>query len=117
VKNIILIFRQEIMSYTGLYKGGIVININRIKKKTMFVVTSRKGEDIESLIKRFRKKYSKSGLSRELYQRMFYEKPGDKKRRKKANCIRNIEKEEQKELEREEQYKKMIAKKWRKRNE
>ena len=86
-------------------------NINQSKKKTMFVVIKRKGEDIESLIKRFRKKYSKSGLSRELHQRMFFEKPGDTKRRKKAQYIRNIKKEEQKALEREEQYKKIIAKK------
>ena len=91
-----------------------MININRSKKKAMFVVVRRKDEDIESLIKRFRKKYSKSGLSRELHQRMYYEKPGDKKRRKKAHYIRNIQKEEQKALEREEQYKKMIAKKRRK---
>lgn len=111
MKNINLIFHQEIISSTGLYKGGIVNNINQSKKKTMFVVIKRKGEDIESLIKRFRKKYSKSGLSRELHQRMFFEKPGDTKRRKKAQYIRNIKKEEQKALEREEQYKKIIAKK------
>jgi small subunit ribosomal protein S21 len=98
----------------GLYKGGNVNNINKFKKKAMFLVISRKGEDIESLIKRFRKKYSKSGLSREIHQRMFFEKPGDKKRRKKAQYIRNIKKEEQKALEREEQYKKMIVKKRRK---
>lgn len=91
-----------------------MININQSKKKAMFVVISRKGEDIESLIKRFRKKYSKSGLSRELHQRMFFEKPGDKKRRKKAQYIRNIKKEEQKILEKEEHYKKMIVKKRRK---
>jgi small subunit ribosomal protein S21 len=95
----------------GLYKGGNVNTINNFKKKTMFLVIRRKDEDIESLIKRFRKKYSKSGLSRELHQRMFFEKPGDKKRRKKAHYIRNIKKEEQKALEKEEQYKKMIAKK------
>jgi small subunit ribosomal protein S21 len=95
----------------GLYKGGNVNINNNFKKKIMFVVIGRKDEDIESMIKRFRKKYSKSGLSREIHQRMFFEKPGDKKRRKKAQCIRNIKKEEQKALEREEQYKKMIAKK------
>ena len=89
-------------------------NLYKSKRKIVFWVASRKGEDIESLIKRFRKKYSKSGLSREVHQRMFYEKPGDKKRRKKAQYIRNIKKEEQKALEREEQYKKMIAKKRRK---
>lgn len=89
-------------------------NLYRSKRKINFWIATRKGEDIESLIKRFRKKYSKTGLSREIHQRAFYEKPGDKKRRKKAQYIRNIKKEEQKALEREEQYKKMIIKKRRK---
>jgi len=56
----------------------------------------REGESDESMIKRFRKKYSKSGLSKELRDRMYFEKPSDKKRRKKAQQIRAIRKEEEK---------------------
>ena len=59
-------------------------------------VVRRKGEDPDALIKRFRKKYSKSGISRELRERMYYEKPSDKKRRKRAQAIRLQKKEEEK---------------------
>lgn len=59
-------------------------------------VVRRKSEDDEDLIKRFRKKYSKSGISRELRERMYFEKPSDKKRRKRAQSIRLKEKEDEK---------------------
>lgn len=59
-------------------------------------VVSRKGEDPEELIRRFRKKYSKSGLSRELRERMYFEKPSDKKRRKRSQAIRLQQKEDEK---------------------
>jgi small subunit ribosomal protein S21 len=59
-------------------------------------VVQRDGEDGESLIKRFRKKYSKSGLAREVREKMYYEKPSDKKRRKRAQAIRLKEKEDEK---------------------
>ena len=59
-------------------------------------VVKRKGEGDEELIRRFRKKYSKSGLAKELRERMYFEKPSNKKRRKKAQSIRLIKKEEEK---------------------
>ncbi len=59
-------------------------------------VVKRNGEDDEELIKRFRKKYSKSGISRELRERMYFEKPSKKRRRKRAQAIRLKEKEDQK---------------------
>ena len=48
------------------------------------------------MIKRFRKKYSKSGVAKEVRDRMFFEKPSDKKRRKKVQSIRMIKREEEK---------------------
>ena len=59
-------------------------------------VVRRKGEDDEDLIKRFRKKYSKSGLAKELRERMAFEKPSNRKRRKKAQSIRLLKKEDEK---------------------
>jgi len=56
----------------------------------------RKGETNEELLKRFKKKFSKSGISKELKEKMYFEKPSDKKRRKKAQSIRNIQREQQK---------------------
>jgi small subunit ribosomal protein S21 len=66
------------------------------EEKSGICVIKREGEDDEDLIKRFRKKFSKSGLAKELRERMYFEKPSNKKRRKKAQCIRNIQKEEEK---------------------
>lgn len=59
-------------------------------------VVRRENESDESLLKRFRKKYSKSGLSKEVRERMYFEKPSDKKRRKMSQQIRAIRKEEEK---------------------
>lgn len=59
-------------------------------------VVKRKGEGDEDFIRRFRKKYSKSGLAKELRERMYFEKPSNKKRRKKAQSIRLLKKEEEK---------------------
>ena len=59
-------------------------------------VVRREGESDEDILKRFRKKFSKSGLAKEVRDRMYFEKPSDKKRRKKAQSIRNIRKEEEK---------------------
>jgi small subunit ribosomal protein S21 len=66
------------------------------EEKNGICVARRDDEDIDDLIKRFRKKFSKSGLAKELRERMAFEKPSERKRRKKAQSIRNIEKEEEK---------------------
>jgi small subunit ribosomal protein S21 len=81
---------------------------------THVAVKARKGEDLESLIKRFKKKVSKAGITKEVRDKMYYEKPSDKRRRKKAQSIRNIKREEAKALEREERYKNIAKKKKRK---
>jgi small subunit ribosomal protein S21 len=83
------------------------------EEKNGICVVKREGEDDEDLIKRFRKKFSKSGLAKELRDRMFYEKPSEKRRRKKAQNIRNIEKEEEKLRQLKEKAKKAKAKRQR----
>lgn len=59
-------------------------------------VVKRKGEGDEEFLKRFRKKFSKSGIMREYRERLSFEKPSDKKRRKKAQSIRAFKKEQEK---------------------
>ncbi len=80
-------------------------------KKSLMWAVKRKGESSEDLVRRFRKKYSKSGITKELRDRMYFEKPSDKKRRKKAQSIRAIKKEIEKERKKEEKFQKMLAKK------
>lgn len=77
-------------------------------------VVRRKGESVDDLIKRFRKKWSKSGIAKELKERMYYEKPSDKKRRKRMQSIRAIQREEEKQRLLEEKIEKAKAKRIRK---
>jgi small subunit ribosomal protein S21 len=74
-------------------------------------VIRRKGETDDELIRRFRKKYSKSGLAKELRDRMYYEKPSEKRRRKKMQSIRLLEREALKQQEIEDKYEKFKQKK------
>lgn len=111
MKNIDLIFHQEIILFTGLYNTNLYYKINKNKlevvciksnkyyhpdEKTGICVVKRKDESVESLIKRFKKKYSKSGISKELHDRMYFEKPSEKKKRKRMQSIRNLQREEEK---------------------
>jgi len=64
------------------------------QEHTGICVTKREDESIDDLIRRFRKKCSKSGISKELRERMYFEKPSKKRRRKKAQSIRMIQREE-----------------------
>lgn len=73
-------------------------------------VVRRKGETDDELLKRFRKRYSKSGLSKELRDRMYYEKPCDKRRRKKMQSIRLVQREQKKMEEMKERYEKFKQK-------
>jgi len=77
-------------------------------------VVRRKGETVEELIKRFRKKWSKSGIAKELKERMYYEKPSDKRRRKRMQSIRAIKRDEEKQRLLEEKIEKAKAKRKRK---
>lgn len=77
-------------------------------------VVRRKDESVEDLIKRFRKKWSKSGIAKELKERMYFEKPSDKKRRKRMQSIRAIQREEEKQRLLEEKIEKAKARRIRK---
>ena len=56
-------------------------------------VVKKRGEPTEDLMRRFKKKVSKSGIIREAKEKMRYEKPSDRKRRKRAQSLRLIMKE------------------------
>lgn len=66
------------------------------EEKSGICVIRKRGESNEDLLKRFKKKFSKSGISKELREKMYYEKPSDRKRRRKAQSIRAIQREEEK---------------------
>lgn len=64
------------------------------EEKNGICAVRRKDETYDDFLKRFRKKFSKSGIIKELRDRTYYEKPSAKKRRKKAQSIKGIEKEQ-----------------------
>lgn len=59
-------------------------------------VVKRKGEDDEAMLRRFRKKFTKSGVMKEYKEKMYFEKPSDKKRRKRAQNAQIRRQEEDK---------------------
>lgn len=64
------------------------------EEHTGICVVRRKNESDEDFIKRFKKKFSKSGISKELRERMYFEKPSNKKRRKRSQALRAMKREE-----------------------
>jgi small subunit ribosomal protein S21 len=59
-------------------------------------VVKRKGESTEDLIRRFKKKFSKSGIIKELREKMYYEQPCIAKKKKRAQAILARKRDEEK---------------------
>jgi small subunit ribosomal protein S21 len=53
-------------------------------------VVLREGESEDSLLKRFKKKYMKSGISQDLKKYSFYEKPSIKKKKKRIEANKKL---------------------------
>lgn len=109
----VLIFHQDNTLFTDLYKEGVKkIQVASYHKNYYpeenngICVSRRKGEGDEELLKRFRKKLSKSGIVKEHREKMYFEKPSDKRRRKKAQSIRAFKKEQEKIKDSRKKYKK-----------
>ncbi|HEX2787961.1 MAG TPA: 30S ribosomal protein S21 [Ignavibacteria bacterium] len=54
----------------------------------MFKVIIQDGESVDKALKRFKKKYEKSGVLKEFRRRMFYTKPSVEKKMLKERAIR-----------------------------
>ena len=54
----------------------------------MLKVVIQDGESIDKALKRFKKKYEKSGLLKEFRRRMFFTKPSVEKKKDKERAIR-----------------------------
>jgi small subunit ribosomal protein S21 len=53
----------------------------------MIVVPIKEGENVERALKKFKKKFEKTGVVKELRTRQKYEKPSEKKRQSKLKSI------------------------------
>ena len=67
---------------------------NKFPYESGLSVIKRDGEDIESMLRRLKKKILKDGLMQELKMRSSYEKPSDKKNRLKRESIRKVARQE-----------------------
>lgn len=72
------------------------MNYYNRREKAGICVVKRKNESDEDFIRRFRKKFSKSGIMREYKEKMYFEKPSDKKRRKRAQSALRRKQEDEK---------------------
>jgi small subunit ribosomal protein S21 len=70
--------------------------MSRTKSRGGIMVVKREGEDVESLIKRFKKKVNNSGILRELKNASAFLKPSQKKKRKRKEAAIRKEKEDSK---------------------
>lgn len=90
MKDINLILVVDCIPCIITYRRGVneikvMSYYNRIEKSGVCVVR-RKNESDEDFVRRFRKKFSKSGVMKEYKEKMYFEKPSDKKRRKRAQA-------------------------------
>ena len=62
----------------------------------MIIVPVKEGENIERALKKFKRKFEKTGISRELRDRQAYKKPSERKREtvKKAKYVNKLQQEE-----------------------
>lgn len=73
-------------------------------------VVLKPGESLYGLMKRFKKKFTKSGLGVEMRNKVFYDKPSTRKRKKKELAARRKKREEAKLLKVEDRKRVMLLK-------
>lgn len=56
----------------------------------MVEVTVREGEPLERALRRFKKKWERAGILREVRQKSYYVKPSDKKRAERKKAARRM---------------------------
>ena len=64
----------------------LLINLN-FKAKKMIVVPVKEGENIEKALKKFKRKFEKTGVVKELRNRQQFDKPSVIKRLKKEHAV------------------------------
>ncbi len=56
----------------------------------MVEVTVREGEPLEKALRRFKKKWERAGILRDVKKKSFYEKPSDEKRIARKKALRRM---------------------------
>lgn len=73
-------------NFAPLKSYRVIINIKRLNEK-MIVVPVKEGENIERALKKFKRKFEKTGVVKELRRRQQFDKPSELKRLKMEKAI------------------------------
>ncbi len=84
-KLIVILQRFRIRRYIGCIEQNI--NQQKIAKQNMIIVQVKEGENIEKALKKFKRKFEKTGIIRELRSRQAFEKPSVTNRKKMVKAI------------------------------
>lgn len=77
--------------------GTKIIRIKNITDQNMIIVPVKEGENIEKALKKFKRKYERTGIVKELRSRQAFEKPSVANRKKimKAIYVQQLRQAEQ----------------------
>lgn len=84
-KLIVILQRFRIRRDIGCIEQNI--NQQKIAKQNMIIVQVKEGENIEKALKKFKRKFEKTGIIRELRSRQAFEKPSVTNRKKMVKAI------------------------------
>ena len=79
--------RQSVQYAWRMLHKSFIINILNKKDKAMIIVPVKDGENIERALKKFKRKFEKTGVMKELRARQQFDKPSVLKRLAKERAI------------------------------
>ena len=80
LKNFTLSLQPEIIRINNFIK-------NKYQRKFMIIVPLKEGENIERALKKFKRKFEKTGVTKELRRRQAFTKPSIEKRKQKVHAV------------------------------
>ena len=82
---------QKSSNFAPAFRGpcarNMKFNIKYLKQKTMIIVPVKEGENIEKALKKFKRKFEKTGVVKELRRRQQFDKPSVLKRLKMEHAV------------------------------
>ena len=82
---------QKSSNFAPAFRGPVLesmkFNIKYLKQKTMIIVPVKEGENIEEALKKFKRKFEKTGVVKELRRRQQFDKPSVLKRLKMEHAV------------------------------
>ncbi len=75
---------QKSSNFAPAFRGP---NVKYLKQKTMIIVPVKEGENIEKALKKFKRKFEKTGVVKELRRRQQFDKPSVLKRLKMEHAV------------------------------